>query len=531
MGRRAAWPTVLIGLLAAVPGEAKTLVFCSEGNPETLNPQVASTALGTNAARPVFDSLVQFKPGTTEIVPGLAQSWSISPDGTEYVFHLRPNVHFHARERFQPSRSLDADDVLFSFNRQWRADDPFHKPADGKFDYFEDLGMSGLLAGIDKLDDLTVRFRLTRPEAPFITDLAMPFAMILSKEYADQMLKAGTPERLDKEPIGTGPFEFESFHKDVGLRYSVFQDYWAGRPKIDTLVFSISSDPAVRLNKLIAGECQVMALPTPRDAERIEADPKLSLLYQEGLNIGYLALNASKPPFDDPRVRRAVNMAIDRSTLVRAIYGRAGTPIKNPLPPNLWSYNGAVEDYPYDPAKAQALMSEAGLDQGVTTELWYMPISRPYNPASREMAELMASDLSRIGITVKLVTAEWSEYRAKIQAGVSPMALYGWIGDNGDPDNFLAILLGCHDGHPGPNNIAKWCNVDFDRLIAQGKLVADQAGRAHLYRRAQQIVHDEAAIVPIAQSSVLMAIRKNVHGFMIDPLGRYIFDIVDLDPE
>lgn len=516
-------------LLASGAVQAKTLVFCSEGDPETLNPQMASTGLGTNASRPMFDTLVQSEPGTTEIIPSLAQSWTVSPDGRAYTFHLRPGVPFHTEERFTPTRALSADDVVFSFERQWRADNPFHKPAEGAFDYFADLGMADILQGIDKIDDLTVRFRLTRPEAPFLTDLAMPWAMILSHEYAEAMLKAGTPARLDKEPIGTGPFEFKAYRPGLSLNYQAFDRYWAGRPAIDNLVFSITSNAAVRLNKLKAGECQVMALPNPRDAAEIVDNPQLTLMREEGLNIGYLALNVTKPPFNDARVRRAVHLAIDKPPLIQAVFGGAGVSIDNPLPRNLWSYNDQVRGYAYDPAQAQRLMLEAGLADGFDTEIYYMPISRPYNPASSQMAEMMADDLSRIGIRAKLVTDEWSRYRAKLQAGAAPMALYGWIGDNGDPDNFLAIILGCHDGKPGPGNIVKWCNPEFDRLIAQGKLITDRRQREALYRQAQQVVHDEAAILPIAQSSVLMAVRKTVRGFKVDPLGRYIFDRVDLD--
>lgn len=520
---------LLAGLSTGTPASAKTLVFCSEGNPESLSPQIATTAMGTNAARPMFDNLVQFKPGTSEIVPDLAESWTISPDGTEYVFHLRHGVKFHSRDRFTPTRFFNADDVLFSFFRQWRVDHPYHAIAKGSFDYFADLGMADLLKGIDKIDDYTVRFRLTRPESPFITDLAMPFTMVLSAEYADAMAKAGTPERLDVEPIGTGPFMFDSYQPDVALHYSAFQDYWAGKPAIDTLVYSITPNVSVRFTKLKAGECQIMSLPSPSDAARIADDPHLTLMRQDGLNISYLAMNASIPPFNDERVRRAVVMAIDKTTLVPAIYGGGGRAIKNPLPPQLWSYNEAVRDQVFDVAAAQKLMVDAGLGQGFDTDLWYMPVTRPYNPDSKRMAEMIAEDLSQIGIRTKLVTTTWTDYSAKLQAGVAPMAIYGWIGDNGDPDNFLSILLGCHGGKPGPNNITKWCDADYDTLMNQGTLVTDRPAREAIYRQAQMIIRDKVPLMPIAQSSVLMAVRSNVRGFTMDPFGRYLFDTVDLD--
>jgi dipeptide transport system substrate-binding protein len=507
---------------------AKTLVFCSEGNPESLNPQTMTTTTGINAGRPFFNNLVEFVPGSTEIVPSLAESWTISDDATEYVFKLRRGVKFHANAAFTPSREMNADDVLFSFERQWKEDHPYHNLTGPDYDYFKDMGMPELLKTIEKVDDYTVRFTLNYPEAPFMADLAMAFNIIQSAEYAEQMLKAGTPERFDAEPIGTGPFQFAGFERDVAVRYRAFKEYWAGKQPIDTLVFSITPTPAVRLTKLQAGECHVMAFPSPDDRTKIAANPDLKLLEQEGLNIGYLALNTSRPPFDDPRVRRAINMAIDKSAIIEAVYQGAGVAAKNPIPPTLWSYNDEVEEYPYDPAAAQQLMIEAGLAEGFDTDLWYMPVSRPYNPNAQRVAEMIQDDLARIGIQAKLVTDEWSIYRAKLQNGEHSMALYGWTGDNGDPDNFLNVLLGCTAARKGGNNVAKWCDPRFEALVTEAKQATDRPARERLYREAQVIVHEEAPWVPLAHSVVFMATRSNVTGFKMDPLGRHAFEGVDL---
>jgi dipeptide transport system substrate-binding protein len=521
-------PLAVLLALAASPAAASTLVFCSEGNPEALNPQIITTTTGMNAAKPMFNTLVEFVPGTTEIAPGLAESWTVSPDGTEYTFRLREGVKFHANALFTPSRTMNADDVLFSLNRQWKEDHPYHKISGTSFDYFKDMGMPDLLKSIEKLDDRTVRIRLTRPEAPFLADLAMPFNVVLSAEYADKLLAAGTPEKLDLQPIGTGPFTFVGFQKDVSIRYRMFPDYFEGKQPIDTLVFSITPNPVVRLTKLRAGECHVMAFPNPSDVKRIAADPSLKLLSQEGFNIGYLAINTSKPPFDDVRVRRAINMAIDKRTIVDAVYGGAGVPAKNPVPPTLWAYNDDVKDYPYDLAAAQKLLAEAGYPNGFDSELWYMPVSRPYNPNGRRVAEMIADDLSKLGIRLKLVTAEWGEYRGKLMGGESPLALYGWTGDNGDPDNFLDVLLGCTSARIGGNNIARWCNEEYDALIQKAKLTTDRAERTALYRKAQEIFKREAPWVPLAHSVVYTATRKEVSGYKMDPLGRQPFNGVKL---
>ena len=518
-------------VLGSAPAVAKTLVFCSEGNPEALNPQIVTTTTGMNAGRPMFNNLVEFAPGQTSVEPALAESWTISEDGTVYTFTLRQGVRFHSNDVFTPARELNADDVLFSLMRQWDENHPYHAISAAPFDYFRDMGMPELLKSIEKIDDRTVRITLTRAEAPFLADLAMPFNVILSAEYADQLMLRGVPEQLDQRPIGTGPFMFAGFQRDVAVRYRAFPDYWRGAQPIDTLVFSITPNPAVRLTKLKAGECHVMAFPNPGDAAAIEMDPDLRLLRQEGLNTGYMAFNTTRPPFDDVRVRHAVSMAIDKTAIVEAVYQGAGAAAKNPIPPTLWSYNDAIVDYPYDPEAARRLLVQAGYPEGFETDLWYMPVSRPYNPNGRRIAEMIQADLARTGIRLDLRTAEWNAYREILQSGETSLALYGWTGDNGDPDNFLSVLLGCTSARPGGNNIAKWCDPAYDALVTEAKRIADQEERSALYRRAQEIFHEQAPWVPIAHSVVMMATRREVTGFVMDPLGRHIFEGVDLIAE
>jgi dipeptide transport system substrate-binding protein len=341
-------------------------------------------------------------------------------------------------------------------------------------------------------------------------------------------MKAGTPELFDEKPIGTGPFAFAGFQPDVAVRYRAFAKYWGGKQPIDTLVFSITPNAAVRLTKLKAGECHVMAFPNPSDHAAIEADPSLKLLTQEGLNIGYLAMNTERPPFNDLRVRKAVNMAIDKDAIIEAVYGGAGVAAKNPIPPTLWSYNDDIEPYPYDPEAAQQLMIDSGLAEGFDTDLWYLPVSRPYNPNGKRVAELIQYDLAQIGIRVTLKTADWPKYRAAVLAGEHSMALYGWTGDNGDPDNFLNVLLGCTAARPGGNNIARWCDPAYDALVNEAKRVNARKRREELYRQAQVIFHEQVPWVPLAHSVVMMATRANVTGFKMDPLGRQPFEGVDI---
>jgi dipeptide transport system substrate-binding protein len=227
-------------------------------------------------------------------------------------------------------------------------------------------------------------------------------------------------------------------------------------------------------------------------------------------------------------VRQAINMAIDKAAILAAIFQGAGQPAKNLIPPTMWSYNDKVQDWPYDPAKAKALLAEAGHPNGFEATLWAMPVQRAYNPDARRMAELIQADLAKVGVKATIVSYEWGEYRKRVQNAEHDMALYGWNGDNGDPDNFFVPLASCDAGRIGGGGAAKWCNQEFEGLIKKAVTVTDQAERAKLYEQAQVIMHEEAPFFLIDHSVVYLPMRKEVVGYKMSPLSRVRFDYVDL---
>ncbi len=503
----------------------KTLVFCSEGSPGGFNPSLHSAGTDFDAsAQPIYNRLAEFEPGTTKVVPGLAESWSVSDDGTVYTFKLRKGVKWHSNKQFTPTRDFNADDVLYSFNRQWKKDHPYHSVSGGKYLYFGWMDMGVALKSIDKLDDYTVRFALNEPDAPFISNLAMDFASILSAEYADKMAAAGTMETVDNDPIGTGPFEFVSYKKDSVIRFNGFKDYWEGKPKIDKLIYAITTDATVRYQKLKAGECHIMPYPNAADLDAMSKDPNINLLSQEGLNVGYLGFNTEKAPFNNKSVRQALSMAIDKQAILDVVFKGAGSAAKNPIPPTMWSYNDKIVDYPYDPATAKKLLEAAGV-KNLKTDIWAMPVQRPYNPNARRMAELIQADWAKVGVTAEIKSFEWGEYRERIRAGEHSTALLGWTGDNGDPDNFMFVLLSCA---AAKSNVARWCNEDFDKLLRDAKKTSNQAERTKLYEKAQVIFKQEAPWFTVAHSVQYRPVRKEVMNFKIHPLGSHIFKYVDL---
>lgn len=511
----------------ATAANAKTFVYCSEGSPEGFDPgpYTAGTTMDASS-QAVYNTLVEFKPGSTEVGPGLAESWDVSDDGLEYTFHLRPGVKFQTTDYFTPTRDFNADDLVFSFERQWKPDNPYYNYAGGVWEYFDGMSMPDLLKEIRKDDDMTVTFVLTRPEAPMIANLAMDFASIVSKEYADQLMEAGTPELLNQQPVGTGPFQFVDYQKDAVIRYKANPDYWGEKAKIDDLIFAITPDNGVRWQKLKAGECQLMPYPNPADIEAMKADENIKVMEKEGLNVGYLAYNTQQPPFDNPQVRKALNMAINKQAIIDAVFQGTGKVAKNPIPPTMWSYNDAIVDDPYDPEAAKQMLADAGVTD-LSMKIWAMPVQRPYNPNARRMAELIQADLAAIGVNAEIVTYEWGEYLKRAsEVDRDGAVLLGWTGDNGDPDNFLAVLLGC-DGVGGSNR-AQWCNEEFNDLIQEAKVKSDQAERAELYKQAQVIFKEQAPWDTIAHSVQTVPMAKSVEGFVLDPLGHYSFAGVDI---
>jgi len=518
---------ILVIALAGVNADAKTCVFCSEGSPEGFNPAFYTAGTTFDASsRPIFDRLVLFELGTTKTIPGLAEKWGISPDGKTYTFNLRKGVKFHTTKNFTPTRDFNANDVIFTFERQRDKNHPYHKVSGGNYEYFVSTGMAALIQNIEKKDDYTVVFHLAHPDAPFIANIAMDFASVHSAEYADKMMKTGTPQEVDLNPVGTGPYSLVQYQKDSTIRYEAHKQYWRGPAKIDKLVYSITPDASVRYAKLKAGECHVMPYPNPADLAQMAKEKDIKLMQMEGLNVGYLAFNTEKKPFDNVKVRQALNMAINKQAIIDAVFQGAGKIAKNPIPPTIWSYNDKVKDYPYDPVAAKKLLAEAGFPNGFETDIWAMPVQRPYNPNARRMAEIIQADWDKIGVKAKIVTYEWGEYLKRSKEGEHQTLLLGWTGDNGDPDNFLAVLLSCEA--VGSANRARWCYKPFDDLLKQAKITSDVAERTRLYEKAQVIFKEQAPWVTIAHSVVFKPMRNEVVNFKIDPFGGHVFYGVDI---
>lgn len=510
--------------------DKNTLIYCSEGSPTLFDGAQSTTGTTIDAAtRTVKNQLVQFKRGSTEIEPGLAEKWEVSDDGLTYTFHLRKGVKFHTTNYFKPTRTFNADDVIYTFDRLANKDHPFNKAYPADFAYYSEMSLNKTIKSVEKIDDYTVKFHLSQNDASFLQTIAMAIGSIYSAEYLESLLKAGKAERIAQEPIGTGPFIFQRYQKDTLIRFKANKDYWDknNMPLVDNLIFSINTDAAVRKQKLLSGECHIMSYPLPADIPSLKKNNKVKVLQQPGFNVGFIYYNTEKKPVNDPRVRRALDMAINKASIIKAVYGDQGQQAVNPMPPTQWSYNKDIKPAEYNPEEAKKLLAEAGYPNGFDTDLWTLPVQRPYNPNGRLMGELIQSDWKKIGVNVTLKTYEWGEYLKRItKNGEQTINMGGWTGDNGDPDNWLGNLFGCQA--VGGANHSRFCYEPFQKLIEQAKHSSDHATRVKLYEQAQVIWHEQMPGSPIGTSIFTVPVAKNVEGFKISPYGAFQFNGVSL---
>ena len=522
--RLAAIPFLLAPLLCSgLAQAASSLAVCTEASPEGFDVVQYNSLTTTNASADVLmNRLVDFDTTSGKLVPSLAQSWTVSPDGLTYDFKLRTGVKFHSTDYFKPSRELNADDVLFSFNRMLDPQNPWHKIAQSGFPHAQSMQLPALIKSIEAPDAQTVRFTLNRADATFLATLSMGFASIYSAEYTAQLMKAGTPEKLNSQPIGTGPFVFRRFQKDAVVRYQAFDDYFAGKPKVDTLIYAITPDPNIRLLKIRQNECQVALSPKPLDIDAASKDPSLKVEKTEAFMTAFVGINSQHPPFDKPEVRQAVNLSFDKASYLKAVFEGTAETANGPYPPNTWSYAKDLPGYPHDVAKARELLAKAGLKDGFKTTIWTRPSGSLLNPNPSLGAQLLQADLKQVGIGAEIKVIEWGELIRRAKAGEHDLLFMGWAGDNGDPDNFLTPQFSCAAVQSG-TNFARYCDKALDKLITDGKATSSQAERSKLYHQAQAQIQQQALWIPLAHPTAAALVRKDVSGYQVSPFGRQDF--------
>ena len=465
--------SVVLGALTAATaaqikqGGAMTVTY--KDDISTLDPAIGYDWQNWSMIKALFNGLMDYKAGTYTLEPDLAESFTISPDGKVYTFILRKDVKFHN------GRKLTAEDMKYSIERA--VNPKTQSPGQGFFwtiKGFDEMvaGKATELSGMAVIDPYTLRIELSQPDATFLHVMAINFAFAVPKEEVE---KYG--QDFGKHPVGTGAFSMKEWKLGQHVVYERNPDYYKpDLPRLDKIVFEVGQEPTVALLRLQRGEVDILGdgIPPARFLQ-VKNDPKNADLIIEGgqLHTGYVSMNVRMKPFDNVKVRQAVNMAINKQRICKIINNRAVT-ANQPLPPAMPGYDKNYKGYPFDPAKAKALMAEAGYANGVTTELY----ANNTDPNPR-IAQAIQQDLAEIGITAEIKTlAQSTVIAAGGEEDQAPMIWSGgmaWIADFPDPSNFYGPILGCGGAVKGGWNWAWYCNKDLDGLAAKADAMSDPA--------------------------------------------------------
>ena len=489
----AAFFAVSVGATYAGPNDGGSMTVTYKDDVSTLDPAIGYDWQNWSMIKSLFDSLLDYKPGTTILTNDLAESHTISDDGLTYVFKLRKGVKFHN------GRIMTADDVKYSLDRV--TNPKTQSPGAGFFasvaGFDEASGGSGSLSGVSVVDDHTVKITLSRPDATFLHVMAINFSSVVPKEVAE---KWGAD--FGKHPVGTGAYSLAEWTLGQRLVFKKNPEYYnEGLPYLDQIIFEVGQEPIVALLRLQNGEVDIAGdgIPPAKFLE-VKNDPKYAKSIVEGsqLHTGYITLNVKIKPFDNLKVRQAVSMAINKDRIVRIINGRA-VPANQPLPPLMPGYDPSYKGVAFDQAKAKALLAEAGHGDGFTTELYVANT----DPQPR-IAQAIQQDLAAIGIKAEIKSlAQGNVIAAGGEMDQAPMIWSGgmaWIADFPDPSNFYGPILGCGGAVPGGWNWSWYCNEDIDkRAVAADSMTdpADAEKREAAWRKIFTDIQDETPWVPI----------------------------------
>ena len=508
---------------AAKQGGAMVMTY--KDDVATLDPAIGYDWQNWSMIRSLFDGLMDYVPGTTDLRLGLAESYEISEDGLSYTFKLRPGVKFHN------GREMTADDVKYSLDRVTLP--ATQSPGSGFFASIKGYdamvgGTATSLEGVVVVDPLTVRIDLSRPDATFLHVMAINFSAVVPKEAVE-----AANGDFGKMPVGTGAFKMTEWTLGQRLVFARNTDYWrAGEPYLDQVTFEFGQEPIVALLRLQNGEIDVAGdgIPPAKFTE-VMADPVQKARVVEGgmLHTGYITMNVTAPPFDKVEVRRAVNMAINKTRVVQVINNRA-VPATQPLPPAMPGYTADYAGYAYDVEAAKKLLADAGLPDGFETDLYAM--NTDPNP---RIAQAIQQDLAAIGITANIQSLAQANVIEAGGAGTAPMIWSGgmaWVADFPDPSNFYGPILGCAGAEPGGWNWAKYCNADLDKAAVAADSMSDPAKSADRLKAWSDIymkVMEDAPWAPVFNDQRFTMKSDRMGGadaLYVDPIATVNFDYV-----
>jgi peptide/nickel transport system substrate-binding protein len=497
-----------------------TLIEARVKDAIVMDPAQATDGMSLNLTQEILKGLVDFKLGTFQVQPAIAQRWTTSPDGRIWTFTLKPGL------KFSDGTPVDAAAVKFNFDRWRLTGDPYHGSM--IYGYYASMfgGFPGLITDVRDPKPDTVVISIARPFSPFLHDLAMPSFAISSptaiRANADSYGQPGTP------PVGWGPYTLAEWVKDDHITLAANPTYPI-KPAYTTIVVRDIPDQSTSVLEMQKGTVDILTDPRPDDAASLAKQTGLTVAYQPANNNSYVAFNMDRKPFDQLDVRRAIAYAIDVNAIVKGLYPKGAMVAANWTPPGMIGENPAVKPYPHDVAKAKQLLAAAGFPKGFATELYYPTLPRPYMPEPQRIAETIQADLAAAGIAVTLQPFEWGVFLDKVRRGEHPMCLIGWSGDNGDPDNFMVPLLDkdTADAKPNGQNYSFWRDETFHRLLMLGQATVGDTKRAPIYAQANARISDQVPALPIVHVTVPIVLKDTIGGFVPSPDTHVAFEFLE----
>ena len=484
-------------------------------DPRSLDPALSTDVPTGRAVSYVFDGLTRFTPDA-RVEPALAERWTVSPDGLTYTFHLRLGVTFHN------GTTLTAKQVVHTFER---ALNPATKggraeplvPIRGAAEFA--AGKATSVSGLDAPNDTTVVITLAQPLAAFPKLLAMPVASIVPDS---------TPADFGQHPVGTGPWKFVEWKHDDYLKFARNDKYWGGAPATDTLTARIIPEPSTAVAEFESGTVDILVIPQGETQAWEQTDEKQAMLQTApALILYYVAINTTRGPLTDARVRQAINYAVDTRTILKQLMGGRGYLAPGVVSPILEGADTSRTRYAYNVARAKELLAAAGHPNGIDVELWHSQ-----DAVIARLSQAVQGYLNAAGIRTKLVQRDASSAREAARKGETDMTLKTWYADYPDADSFLYPLL--YSGSKGPGgNVSFYANPAFDRVMLAARREQDDAKRATLYRSADSLAYADAPMVPLFFFNDLYAVQPWIRNFKVPTIfnGQRWTDVKIVGPE
>ena len=477
------------------------LVVGQIAEPQALDPAAVTAVNDFRILVNVYDGLVRYAPGTLEVEPALATDWEISEDGTTYTFDLREGVTFHDGTPF------NAEAVKFNFDRMLNEDHPYYDTGPFPLSFF-----FSAIDEVEVVDDMTVRFHLGEPYAPFLSNLAYPTGLMVSPAAVEQY-----GQDYGRNPVGTGPFRFVEWRPNEAVVVERNPDYWGGAPELEAVVFRPITDANTRTAEMLAGGIDLMVEVPPVALGNFEG-AGYEVIEKAGPHVWFLILNTREGPFTDKLVRQAANYAIDKGALVNDVLEGTADIAAGPIPPAFaWAHNEGVEPYPHDPERARELLAEAGVENPEVTFYVTEGGSGMLDPVP--MATAIQADLEEVGFDVNIETYEWNTFLSEVNAGLegkADMAEMAWMTNDPDTLPYLTLRTAAFPEDGGFNS-GYYSNEEVDRLLEQARTSTSQEERAELYKQVQQIVHEDAPWVFVANWKQNAVVNDRVEGLELEP--------------